>query len=125
MRPATALVALVLVLAGCGDDDTPLPTSGPVATVTPPPPDDLKLDLVTAERELETYRFAEGSYTADESLLGPAFPPTVTVKEAGLDSFYIAAYDDTGIRYVMIREGEVTERTCDPVDPAHCPDGEW
>ena len=126
MRAAAVLLALVVVaVAGCGDDEPELPVSGPAVTATPPPADDLKVDLATAVRELETYFFAEGSYTEDETLLGPAFPPTVTVKEADPDGFYIAAYDDAGIRYSMVREGEEDTRRCDPPDPEDCPNGEW
>ena len=128
MRRALAVCAAALAPAGCGSnasDRAPLPTSAPAATVTPPPADDLKIDLATAIRELETYYFSEGSYTEEESLLGPAFPPTVIVKEAGPDGFYIAAYDDQGIRYAMIREGEKDRRVCRPADPVDCPNGEW
>ncbi len=118
--------AAILALAGCGEDKPELPTSGPVSTVTPPPANDLKLDLTTAVRELETYYFAEGTYPEDETLLGPAFPLTVTVKEAGPEGFYIAAYDDQGTRYAMIRaEGEEDRRICDPPSPDDCPNGEW
>ena len=50
----------------------------------------------------------------------------MTVKEAGPDGFYLAAYDDNGIRYALIRtEGREDRRICDPPDPVDCPDGQW
>jgi hypothetical protein len=49
----------------------------------------------------------------------------VTIKEADADSFYLAAYDNRHIRYALRREGDVTERTCDPPDEEDCPDGRW
>jgi hypothetical protein len=128
VRRALGVCAAALALAACGSyasDEAPLPTSAPAATVTPPPADDLKIDLATAIRELETYRFSEGSYTEEESLLGPAFPPTVTVRDAGPDGFHIAAVDNQGIRYEMIRAGERDRRVCRPADPVYCPNGEW
>ena len=47
------------------------------------------------------------------------------VKEAGADSFYMAAYDAAGIRYAMVKEGKAVERTCQPADEDACPGGEW
>ncbi len=125
MRSWRRCSALVLVaLAGCGggDDKT---AAAPGASPTPPPSDQLKYDLLTAAIQLDAYRLAEKTFTADEEELGAAFPPTVTVKEADAESFYMAARDDKGIRYVLRRTGDVTERTCDPPAPDACPDGEW
>lgn len=116
--------AVLLALAGCGDDPE-LPVSGPVTTPTPPPTDQLKFDMLQAQRDLETYRLSTGTYTEDETLLGPTFPLTVTVKDAGTRSFYMAAYDDQGIRYAMINEDGTVTRTCDPPEADACPDGVW
>lgn len=123
-RRCSAILA-VAVLAGCGgrDDDAVAPAAR--ATVTPPPSDQLKYDLLTAAIQLDAYRLAEKSFTADEQRLGAAFPPTVTVKEADRTSFYMAARDSKGVRYVLRRTGDVTERTCDPPTPDACPGGEW
>jgi hypothetical protein len=113
----------VLVLAGCGGDDKQIPA--PAATATPPPADELKADLLTAAIQLDAYKLDAGTFTGDETELGAAFPPTVTIKEGDADSFYLAAYDDHHIRYALRRDGDVTERTCDPPDEEDCPDGEW
>jgi hypothetical protein len=125
MRRPAPIVLTVLALAGCGGDDEKLPVSEPVTSPTPPPTDELKYDMLTAEIQLDGYRFSEGVYTADENLLGPAFPGTVTVKEADSRSFYIAAYDDQGTRFAMVKKDDVVQRTCDPPDPDACPDGKW
>jgi hypothetical protein len=119
------VLAAALLLAGCGGDDAELPRSGPASTPTPPPAAALKHDLTVAERELATYRFAEGTYTDDEAALSPAFPASVRITEAGTDSFRLRAEDDQGIRYVMVKRGDRVRRRCDPPDPDACPDGLW
>jgi hypothetical protein len=123
MRSWLPCSAAVLVLAGCGGSDKPV--AAPQPTATPPPADELKADLLTAVIQLDAYRLAEDTFTADERQLGAAFPPTVTIKEAGADSFYLAAYDDRHIRYALRRDGDTTERTCAPEDDEDCPGGEW
>jgi hypothetical protein len=123
MRSWLRCSAVVLVLAGCGGDDKPVPA--PAASPTPPPSDELKADLLTAAIQLDAYKLDAGTFTDDETQLGAAFPPTVTIKEADADSFYLAAYDNRRIRYALRREGETTERTCAPEDDEFCPDGEW
>lgn len=128
MRSWRRCSALLLVaLAGCGggDDDKAAVAAAPDVAPTPPPSDQLKYDLLTAAIQLDAYRLAEKTFTDDETKLGPAFPRTVTVKSADATSFYIAAYDDKHIRYVLRRTGDVTERTCDPPDRDACPGGEW
>lgn len=117
------LLCSAVLLAGCGGDDAP-PRSA-VVTATPPPTEEMKLDLLTAEIQLDAYKVAEGTFTADETLLGAAFPGTVTIKDADTDSFSMAAYDEDEIRYVLRRDGETVERTCEPADEDACPGGEW
>lgn len=123
-RRSSAL--LLVALAGCGGGgDRPAKATGPAASPTPPPADELKYDLLTAAIQLDAYRLAEKTFTADETKLGPAFPRTVTVKTADRTSFYLAARDNQGVRYVLRRTGDVTERTCDPPTRSSCPGGEW
>ena len=123
MRSWLPCSAAVLALAACGGDESARPAVAP--SPTPPDSSELKYDLLTAAIQLDAYKLAEGTFTADETELGPAFPRTVTVKEADATSFYIAAYDSKRIRYVLRRTGDETERTCAPPDPEECPDGEW
>lgn len=126
MRATVCTLLAVLAFAGCGGADDPeLPRSGPVASPAPLSSDDLKFAMLTAQRELETYFFAEGIYTADEDRLGPAFPSTVAVEEAGARSFSLTAQDAQGIRYVLTKDGDVVERSCRPPDPDACPGGGW
>jgi hypothetical protein len=122
-RRCSALVAVVLV-GGCGGTDG---ARAPAVSPAPTPPDTetLKYDLLTAEIQLDAYKLSEGTFTADETLLGAAFPDTVTVKEADASGFDMAAYDNRHIRYELRRTGDRTERTCKPPDPKVCPDGEW
>jgi hypothetical protein len=115
--------AAVLALAACGGDEPARTVASP--SPAPPDPSQMKYDLLTAEIQLDAYKLAEGTYTADETQLGPAFPRTVTVKEADAHSFYMAAYDNQRIRYVLRRRGPEVERTCAPADPEECPSGEW
>lgn len=121
---ATAGLALLL-LGGCGGGNKTAKTPSADATPKPPPSEQLKYDLLTAAIQLDAYRLQEKTFTDDETKLGAAFPTTVTVKDADADSFYMAARDDKGVRYVLRRTGDVTERTCDPPDQEVCPDGEW
>lgn len=117
---------LLLALAGCGGGGGDETTAGaPAASPTPPPADLLKYDMLTAAIQLDAYRLAEKTFTADETKLGEAFPGTVTVKDADATSFYMAARDADGVRYVLRRTGDVTERTCDPPTRDACPGGEW
>jgi hypothetical protein len=122
-RRCSALLVAV-VLAGCGGDDG---ADAPAVKPSPTPPDSeqLKYDLLTAEIQLDAYKLAEGTFTEDETKLGPAFPDTVTVKEGDGTGFDMAAYDNRHIRYELRRTGDVTERTCKPADARACPDGEW
>jgi hypothetical protein len=116
------LLCSALVLAGCGGGH-PAPSVAPSAT--PPDSDTLKYDLLTAAIQLDAYKLQEGTFTADETKLGPAFPATVTVKTGDANGFDIAAYDDQHIRYELRRTSDVTERTCRPADPDVCPDERW
>ena len=81
--------------------------------------------MLVAADEMETHRFGEGAYTSETSALGPAFPPTVTVKRAASDSYVLEAVDDQGIVYRMIKRGDRIRRICKPPDPEECPGGEW
>ena len=117
-----SLAALVLASCGGGEGAT---APAPTPTVTPPPTEQLKYDLLTAAIQLEAYKLAEHTYTDDETKLGPAFPPTVTVKSADATAFSMAAYDDRHIRYALIRTDGVDERTCQPATADACPDGRW
>ncbi len=122
-RRSSALI--VVALAGCGGGAKQASAPAASASPTPPPSAQLKYDLLTAAIQLDAYRLSEKTFTADETKLGPAFPDTVTVKTADANSFYMAARDNKGIRYVLRRTGNVTERTCDPPDEDVCPDGRW
>jgi hypothetical protein len=124
-RRALVAAAAAAAVAGCGGEEPQLPVSSPVPSPTPPPTAELKYDMLVAEQELETHRFAEGAYTDDELQLGPAYPLTVDVTSAGSDGFRLQATDELGITYVLIRRGDRVRRTCKPADPEHCPGGEW
>lgn len=122
--PRCSALGLVL-LAACGGGGKAAKVPAASATPAPPPSEQLKYDLLTAAIQLDAYRLAEKTFTADETQLGAAFPETVTVKSADATSFYMAARDNKGIRYVLRRTGDVTERTCGPPDPDVCPGGRW
>jgi hypothetical protein len=117
-------VVLALVVAGCGSDTG---ATKPQVAPAPTPPDSeqLKYDLLTAAIQLDSYKLQEHTFTADERKLGPAFPPTVTIKTADATTFYLAAYDNHHIRYALRRTGDVTERTCAPAEADACPGGKW
>jgi hypothetical protein len=126
MRRAIPLALVALVLGGCGGGSN-TGADGPAPTPIPTPPDSeqLKYDLLTAQIQLDAYKLEEKTYTADETQLGPAFPNTVTIKSADADDYYMAAYDDQHIRYVLRKTGDTVERTCDPPTADACPDGQW
>ena len=124
-RRCSALLLVAVAGCGSGSGGDAQPAAAPTGTPAPPSSDQLKYDLLTAAIQLDAYRLAEKTFTDDETKLGPAFPRTVTVKAADRTSFYLAARDDRGIRYVLRRTGDVTERTCDPPDADVCPDGTW
>lgn len=113
-----------VVLAGCGGGGG---GQVPAVSATPTPPDSetLKLDMRTAAIQLEAYKLAEQRYTDDETKLGEAFPPTVTVKDSDATSFYMAARDDKGARYTLRKDAAGTRRECDPPSRAVCPGGSW
>ena len=124
MRSICLMLICLAFLAGCGDDDANKPA--PTGTPTPLGSEKLKVDMLTAAAQLDTYRLKHKRYTADETKLGDEFPTTVTVKEADKQTFYMAARDDQGIRYVVRRkEDGQTTRTCDPPKPGACPKGKW
>lgn len=119
-----ALIGLV-VIAGCGGGGGRDSTGRPAMTPTPPDSETLKHDLLTAAIQLEAYKLAEHRYTDDETQMGEAFPPTVTIKASGATSFSMAARDDEGVRYTLIKEGGVTARECKPARRDVCPHGRW
>lgn len=125
LRCSPLAVCAAVALAGCGGGDKPASAPAADASPTPPPSAQLKYDLLTAAIQLDAYKLQAKTFTADETQLGPAFPNTVTVKTADRTSFYMAARDDKGIRYVLRRTGDVTERTCDPPNAEVCPGGTW
>lgn len=128
-----AVIVLLVAMAGCGGGGGDAPAadatvpSSPKPSGTPglPDSDQLKSDFVTAASKLDEYRLTHDAFTEDETLLGSDFPTDLTVKEGDKTSFYIAAYDNQGIRYVMRRDGPDTTRTCDPPAAGACPGGEW
>lgn len=122
MRSACLMLTCLALLSGCGGDDKK--KTAPAAT-QPQDSEDLKIDMLEASALLDTYRLEEKGYTADEKKLGDAFPKTVTVKEADKDSFYMAARDDQGVRYVLRVDAGKSMRTCDPPKPGSCPKGKW
>lgn len=125
-----ACAVAALAAAGCGGGDTDPAEAArafttPSATPAPPPSDQLKYDLLTAAIQLRAYRLEHGTYTADETKLGEAFPRTLTVKAGDADGFYLAAYDNRRIRYVLIERDGAVQRTCKPARPGACPGGRW
>lgn len=125
MRRLALLGAVVALLGGCGGGDGR--SAAPAVSATPTPPDSqtLKYDLLTAAIQLEAYKLAEQRYTDDETKLGEAFPPTVTVKDSDATSFYMAARDDKAVRYTLRKDADGTTRECDPPSAAVCPGGRW
>ncbi len=121
----SALVLAAALLAGCGSPETASEAPArPVATAVPDSRT-VELALRTAAIQLEAYKLDAHTYTDDETKMGPAFPPSVTIKASDAGSYYMAAKDNAGVRYVLRKRDGATSRTCSPPSLDSCPSGTW